>query len=267
DHGYVAERNNFTMAYLLHAIASQQLGRSDEASDYFNRVVTLDAALGPLVERLRAGAYNTVVVVADGLGPRKVATGPNGVLSRYQPIDALRAPARLYLNQQPRAELPVVTDVNQMALDHRWNNLEDVRVAKNVLGDLALAGGTIALLEGARREDATLAIIGAGVLAAGVFMKATARANTDYCDVFPQRLYLAALDVAQPGTDVTFELSGQPATSATLRNLEPPTGPQAAFHYVRAPIDVDLNPPPAPIASNANHPTNDPTPHPEGSLP
>jgi tetratricopeptide (TPR) repeat protein len=271
DRGYVAERNNFTMAYLLHAIASQQLGRSNEASDYYNRVLTLDPALRPLVERLRAGEYNTIVVVADGLGPRKIATGPGGALSRYRPIDALRAPARLYLNQQPRAELPMVTDVNQMALDHRWNNLEDVRVAKNVLGDLALAGGAIALLEGARREDATLAIVGAGVLAAGLFMKATARANTDHCDVFPQRLFLAALDVAEPGTDVAFELSGQPATSATLRNLEPPLGPQAAFHYVRAPADVDLNPPPpAPIDPNAappTTPTNDPTPHPEGSLP
>ena len=265
DHGYVAERNNFTMAYLLHGIASQQLGRDDEADDYYHRVVTLSPSLGPLVDRLRSGRYNTIVVVADGLGPRKIATGPGDALSRYQPIDALQAPAKLYLNGQPRAELPMVTDLNQMALDHRWNNLEDVRIAKNVLGDLALAGGSIALLEGARRKDGTLAIVGAGVLAAGLFMKATSKANTDYCDVFPQRLYLAALEVDRPGTDVRFELSGQPPSSATLRNLAPPTGPEAAFHYVRAPVDVDLNPRPALPTEPTDH-TNPTTPNPEGSL-
>jgi len=68
DHGYVAEENNFTMAYLLHGIASQQLGRDDEASDYFNRVVKLSPRHRPLVKRLRAGDYNTIVVVADGRG-------------------------------------------------------------------------------------------------------------------------------------------------------------------------------------------------------
>lgn len=265
DHGYVAERNNFTMAYLLHGIASQQLGRDDEASDYYNRVLTLSPQLGPLVDRLRAHEYNTIVVVADGFGPRKIATGPGGALSRYQPIDALQAPARLYLNGQPRAELPMVTDLNQMALDHRWNNLEDVRIAKSVIGDLALLGGGITLIEGARRRDGTLAIIGAGVLAAGVFMKATAQANTDYCDVFPQRLYVAAIDVTRPGTDLSLEITGQPVMRATLLNLAPPIGPGAAFHYLRAPVQRDLSPPAEMPAEPLNH-TDLTLPHPEGSL-
>src|SRR5690606_3097559 len=48
DHGYVVEQSNFTLAYLLHAVASQQLDRPDEASDYFNRVLQLEPGLRPI---------------------------------------------------------------------------------------------------------------------------------------------------------------------------------------------------------------------------
>lgn len=240
DHGYIVERNNFTMAYLLHGIASQQLGRDDEASDYFNQVLKLDRSLSPLVETLRSGQYNTIVVVADGLGPRKVATGPSGALSRYRPIDTERGPAALRVDGQAVASLPAVTNLNQMALDHRWNNLEDVRVAKSFLGDLAIAGGSIALIKAADERNGTLAIVGAGVLAVGLLMKGTAKANTDYCDVFPHRLFVAALEITQPGTAVEVDLPGFPPSRATLINLAPPAGPEAQFYYLRAPVQRDL---------------------------
>lgn len=256
DHGYVAERNNFTMAYLLHGIASQQLGRDDEASDYYNRVLTLSPQMQPLVQQLRAGAYNTIVVVADGLGPRKVATGPSGALSRYQPLDRDRSPARLLYAGGPAVELPAVTDVNSMALDHRWNNLEDVRIAKSVLGDLAIAGGLGAVVIGADRDSEAAMIAGGAAVLAGLYLKATAKANTDHCDVFPQRLFVAALNVTEPGHELALELPGRPvAYAATLKNLAPPISPEAAFYYLRAPAERDLDPNPNPLTQ------------PEGSLP
>lgn len=243
DNGYVAEENNFTMAYLLHGIASQQLGRDDEASDYFNRVLKLSPAHRPLVEQLRVGDYNTIVVVADGLGPRKIATGSGNALSRYQPIDRARTPARVSIVGQPPMSLPAVTDLNTMALDHRWNNLEDVRIAKNVLGNVAVAGGAIVLAQGIADESVEAAAIGAGIAAIGLLLKESAKANTDYCDVFPQRLFVVALNVTEPGTDVTIDLPGVwPATGAVLRNLNPPLTNQAAFQYVRIPVERELNP-------------------------
>ena len=243
DNGYVAEENNFTLAYLLHGIASQQLGRDAEASDYFNRVVKLSPAHRPLVEQLRAGDYNTIVVVADGIGPRKVATGPGDALSRYQPIDTTRTPARVSVVGQSPFEAPAVTDVNTMALDHRWNNLEDVRVAKNVIGDVLIAGGAIVIAQGIDDESFEAAAIGAGIAALGLLMKRSAKANTDYCDVFPQRLFVAALNVTQPGTDVTIDLPGVwPPGGATLRSVDPPLTNQAAFYYLRVPMDRDLDP-------------------------
>jgi len=250
DNGYIVERNNFTMAYLLHAIASQQLGRDAEASDYFNRAQELNGALVPLVKRLRAGDYNTIVVIADGLGPRKVATGPGGSLSRYRPLDAGNEPAVLRYAGKPEQALPVVTNLNAMARDHRWNNLEDVRVAKNTLGDLSLIGGGIVRIEAAEHRDGLLAIIGAGLLGLGLLFKGTAVANTDYCDVFPQRMYVAALTVEEPGHELIVDLPN-PVRPVTVRltNLAPPLGPEAKFIYVRAPVvrDMDQPPPPAPL--------------------
>lgn len=259
DNGYVAEENNFTMAYLLHGIASQQLGRDAEASDYFNRVVKLSPQHRALVAQLRAGDYNTIVVVADGLGPRKVATGPGGALSRYQPIDTMQTPARLSVVGQEPIDLPGITNLNAMALDHRWNNLEDVRVAKNVLGDVMIAGGLVVVAKGIDDESLEAAAIGAGIAALGLLFKGTSKANTDYCDVFPQRLFVAALNVTEPGTDLTIDLPGAwPPGGATLRSLDPPLTNQAAFHYLRIPTDRDLDP-------NATTELIQPTP--EGSLP
>ena len=243
DNGYVAEENNFTMAYLLHGIASQQLGRDAEASDYFNRVINLSPQHRPLVKQLRAGNYNTIVVVADGLGPRKIATGPGRALSRYQPIDTTQTLARVsVVGKQPR-ELPAITNLNAMALDHRWNNLEDVRIAKNIIGDLLIAGGIIVVAEGIDDSSWETAVIGAGIAGLGLLFKGTSKANTDYCDVFPHRLFVAALDITEPGTDVTIDLPGMwPPGGATLRNLNPPQFNQAAFHYLRIPMDRNLDP-------------------------
>ncbi|MGB1126441.1 MAG: hypothetical protein ACPG4Q_14660 [Phycisphaeraceae bacterium] len=257
DNGYVAEENNFTMAYLLHGIASQQLGRDAEASDYFNRVVKLSPEHRPLVKQLRAGDYNTIVVVADGLGPRKVATGPGGSLSRYRPIDTTRTPARVSVVGQSPYDLPAITNLNSMALDHRWNNLEDVRIAKNILGNVLIAGGLVIAAEGIDDENWEAAAIGAGIAALGLLFKGTAKANTDYCDVFPQRLFVAALNITEPDTDVSIDLPGVGSHGgAVLGSLDPPQTNQAAFHYLRVPTERDLNPSPIePSDETVNAPT------------
>lgn len=263
DNGYVAEENNFTMAYLLHGIASQQLGREAEASDYFNRVVKLSPQHHALVKQLRAGNYNTIVVMADGLGPRKVATGPGGALSRYQPIDTGSSLAQISVTGQEAVDLPAVTNLNTLALDHRWNNLEDVRVAKNVLGNVLVAGGLIVVAEGVDDESWETAAIGAGIAALGLLMKGTAKANTDYCDVFPHKLFVAALNITEPDTDVSIEMPGVwPPGGVTLRSLDPPLSNQAGFHYLRVPTERDLQPtpdlPPAPQSISGTDPPTTP---------
>jgi hypothetical protein len=150
-----------------------------------------------------------------------------------------------------------------MAMDHRWNNLEDVRVAKNVIGNVLIAGGAIVISQGIEDESFEAAAIGAGIAALGLLFKRTAKANTDYCDVFPQRLFVAALNITEPGTDVSIDLPGVwPLGGATLRSLDPPATNQAAFHYLRVPTDRDLDPT---VTETANESVTQSIP--EGNLP
>lgn len=244
DKGYVVEQSNYTMAYLLHAIASQQLDRPDEAGDYYNRVLQLEPGLAPIVQRLRGGDYNTVLVIAAGVGPKKVATGPDGAIAAFAPSPyGSRGALQVTEPGAGSVTVPLVTDVNTMALDHRWNNLEDIRIAKSRLGDLALGGGAAALVIGANNDSEAAMIVGGAAMLAGLFLKATARANTDYAEVFPQRLYLIPLTITAPDQQVVLSIPGHDGTrTVMLDRWDVPRGPDAALRYLRVPR------PPAPNA-------------------
>lgn len=234
DHGYVTEESNFTLAYLLHAIASQQMGRDLEASDYFRRVEQLEPALRPMVERFRARGYNTVLVVSYGLGPRKSRYGPDGALAEFVPRTRSDGAALTLSTPNGTTRIPRVTDVNAMARDHRWNNLEDIRRAKSILGSVLLTGGAITLGQGVNNHSEAAVWTGAALIASGIYMKATAGANTDYCDVFPQRIYLVPLTIDGPTQRIDVSIDGRPG-SVSLTDWPTNNGLEARLVYVRLP--------------------------------
>lgn len=234
DHGYVTEESNFTFAYLLHAIASQQMGRDLEAADYFQRVLQLEPAMRPTVERFRARGYNTVLVVAYGLGPRKDRYGPDGALSEFNPRTRSDGAALMVSTPLGQASYPRVTDVNAMARDHRWNNLEDVRRAKSILGSVLLVGGGITLGQGINNNSEAAVWTGAALLASGIYMKATAGANTDYCDVFPQRLYVVPMMIDDPSQRIDLSIAGRPGV-VSVTGWPAADGPEARLVYLRLP--------------------------------
>ena len=234
DHGYVTEQSNFTLAYLLHAIASQQMGRDLEAADYFHRVLQLDPALGPMVDRFQARGYNTVLVVSYGLGPRKSRYGPDGSLAEFVPRTRSDGAALSLSTPAWTTRTPAVTDVNTMARDHRWNNLEDVRLAKSILGSVLVTGGAITLGQGIDNHSEAAVWTGAALLASGIYMKATAGANTDFCDVFPQRLYVVPLMIDDPAQRIDLSIDGRPGV-VTVTDWPAQDGPQANLVYLRLP--------------------------------
>ncbi|MFI4861193.1 MAG: hypothetical protein ACIAXF_10970 [Phycisphaerales bacterium JB063] len=240
DHGYVAEQSNFTLAYLLHAIASQQMGRDLEAADYFHRVLQLEPALRPTVERFQARGYNTVLVVTYGLGPSKERYGPDGALSEFVPRTRSSNARLVVATPEGRALAPQVTDVNTMARDHRWNNLEDVRRAKSIIGDVLLVGGGITLGQGISNNSEAAVWTGAALLASGIYLKATAGANTDYCDVFPQRFYVIPLTIHDPAQRVDLSIEGLPGV-VSLTDWPAVDGPEARLVSVRLPALVQGN--------------------------
>lgn len=235
DHGYVVHKSDFTLGYLLNAIANQQLGRTDEASDNFHRVVQLHGDLKPLVNAFKAGQYNTVLVVAWGLGPKKVGYGPDHAIGEFVPRDhSDRAPLVVSISGAGQRSYPQVQDVNKMAQNHMWRALQDIRVAKSYLGSGLLVGGIIATDYGLNRRNNAATLGGLGALAAGALMKASAHVDTRYCDVMPQRFYVVPLHLTSAQQRITLQVAGKPASRLVVTGLAPPhnANGQAQLRYV-----------------------------------
>ncbi len=235
DQGYVAAKTDFALGHLVHGIASKALGRTDEASDHFHEAAQIDIQLKGLVEVLKSDHYNTVLIVGAGLGPRKLAYGPDNAMVRFVPTPGSESTANTLayrVNGSDTQTVPLVCDVNRMAMDHMWNNLEDVRLAKSVIGRQVMEVGA----QMARSGDMYSAMIGLGVQAAGAAIRAGAAADTRYCEAMPQRIYLVPLHVTVPDTTVELGVRGFAGSRLVLPALAPPPhGVPLAVHYVRLP--------------------------------
>ena len=232
--GYAVRESNFTAGYLLNALANQQLARQDEANDNLAVAVQTDPNTESLVRELRGGRYNTLLVVSFGLGPAKVAYGPDNALAQFAPRFASDGAALVAsLNGASPRRYPTICDVNRMALDHMWNNLEDVRLAKSTVGDGLLLGGAVALDYGLSSDSDAATYAGLAMLLAGAVAKAGAHADTRYCDALPQRLYVVPLHLEQAENVIELQVDGAPSSGLVLRGLGPPDGMAAQLRYVR----------------------------------
>ncbi len=223
DAGYQAVKSNFALGYLMNGLANVALDRSDEAEENFRDALQFNPGLSNVVERIRNRQCNTILVVSYGLGPRKIAYGPDRVFSKFEPWPDWprdQRSLRVTIGSERAAEsFCPACDLNTMADDHRWNNMEDVRVAKSVLGSALLYGG-VATVGMSHRRDAQIA--GLAMMAAGAMMKATASADTRYCEIVPQRVYVAPVTIAQAGTTVDLQIEGDASSRLVLPNLNPP---------------------------------------------
>ncbi|MCC6679076.1 MAG: hypothetical protein IT436_18280 [Phycisphaerales bacterium] len=232
DKGYTAVKTNFALGYLLNGIANWALSRDDEARDNFAEAARVNAGLEGAARTLSEGRFNTVLIVEAGAGPAKVAYGPDNALARFSPRwpgDARELGVSVGAAAPER--FAVACDVNAMATDHMWNNLEDVRQVKSVLGSaLLIGGGAVALSS----DDSTAQLIGAGAAVLGALMKAGSSADLRYCEVFPQRVYIAPVMIDRPGTRVEVGVDGMPGTRVVIPSMDPPAaGQRVKLHYIR----------------------------------
>lgn len=233
--GYTPIKTNFVLGYLLNGVANRAMGREDEAADNFHEAGVIRENLGPLAEALRTGEYNTVFVVDYGVGPTKIATGPDGALAGYlenwpsdgRPIRAAVEGGAALLDETPPAQ-----DINAMARSLMWNNLEDVRVAKSVVGSVLMGGG-LAVAAGSDDDEARYA--GLGVALAGLVMKVTAGADTRHAEFLPQRVYVVPVRIGGSDATVTLEVAGDPASRLVLTALDPPAHGVVQLRYVKLP--------------------------------
>ncbi|MBL8762549.1 MAG: hypothetical protein JNL50_14740, partial [Phycisphaerae bacterium] len=247
DKGYASVKTDFALGYFVAGVANFALGRSDtdratEARDFFREAFTLRPDLRPVAEAIVSGQANTVVFVDTGIGPSKQRYGDDAVLTRFAGGSGATGSLSIAINNHPPTSAALACDVSSMASDHRWNNLEDVRQFKSMLGTGLIAGGVIVAgtsdnrsSEG--RRNAQL-VTGLGMVLAGLAMKATAQADIRHSEVMPASILvgattitdIATLGIHTPGLDMVLPGVRGPSAGESLRVV-----------YVRVPSQ----PPPA----------------------
>jgi hypothetical protein len=235
-------QSDFEVGLILKAIAAAHLGEREEAAEAAGRLKQVAPRLSSLADQILAGGYNTVLVAAFGTAPRKVGTGPDNVIAAYMPTTASDDSALLVRAAGQEQRVPVATDVNRLARDVRWRNLEDMRRAKSAIGDALVLGGT-AVAVGAEDDQAKLAGLGAAL--AGAIMKATSAVDERHNEVFPQRFYVALLalpagDSASAATPIELMIDDKPASRVVLPAVRGPGGSSGAeglrLAFVRMPL-------------------------------
>lgn len=232
--GYTAVDTNFALGFLMQGVGADLSGLDAQAP--FDAALRINPALAPLVGVLRRREYDTLLIVDYGKGPTKVAYGPDLALARFEP--RMRSGNRLHVSLDGRAlgSFAAACDVNAMAVDHRWNNLEDVRRAKSMIGDALLVGGTAAIAIGGHNDEKEAQLAGVGAIIAGMLLKAGARADTRHMEFNPVETFLVPLSLGRTGTlDVT--VAGHGRTSIVLPDFIPgsPGRPRAVYLRLHGP--------------------------------
>lgn len=238
---YEARPSNFTAAFLMGAIANQILSLDTQARELYDQTLVLRPELADIVQQLQTGQFNTLLVVDFGRGPEKIGTGPDQAIAQFIPRTS-SGEQRLLVNIDGN-DLPPATwasDINTMATDLMWNNLEDIRVAKSLVGTALMVSGVL-VADAADNDTQTL--IGIGLILGGLVVRSQAHADTRHNELLPQRIYIVPATMPI-GADsrVQMMVEGDPTSQLVLPALPGPAGPtDVAVHYVKLPSDPILD--------------------------
>ena len=225
--GYTAVDTNFALGFLMQAIASD-LSDAAGAERQYDAALEINGALGPLVDQLRSRDYDTLLIVDYGKGPTKIAYGRDNALVRFIEQDTHRGQLLVAVDGEEAARADAICDVNRMAADHRWNNLEDIRRAKSVIGDALILGGAVVATHGDRDN----ALVGAGMLLAGLLSKSGAKADTRYLEFAPQSIYLVPLRLTDR-CDLRLSVQGDEGSTIILPDVYPGDAGRPRVVYLR----------------------------------
>lgn len=227
---YQTRDSDFALGYFLSGVSSLAIGDAEGAGERLAQAVALQPDLADAVEAIQSGRANTILVVDFGLAPTKIATGPSGAISAYEVNTwSDRSSLSVSVDGQAAGSFPIAADVNAMAADHSWRNLEDVRVAKAVIGQGLIVSG--AVVAGAS-DDQDTQLVGLAMILAGIAASATASADTRHNELLPQRVYVAAVQVDEPDTALRLDVRGRDSSPMTLLGVDPPAD-RFQLRYIR----------------------------------
>jgi tetratricopeptide (TPR) repeat protein len=228
---YTVVDTNFALGFLMQAIASE-LSNAPGMNEQLDAALEINPKLEPIVRTLRSGSYDTLLIVDFGKGPIKIAYGPDQSLVRWMP--QVQAPAYMSVSANGRevTRAVPVCDVNAMAEDLRWNDLENVRKAKSAVGNVLVTGGFIAAAAGAQHGSGEAVIAGLGAMAAGLLTKSGAQADTRHIDFAPQYVFIVPVHVGEAST-LSIKVHGSDVTEIVLPDFAPGTFGEPRAIYLR----------------------------------
>lgn len=238
EKAYKPVESDFALGYLMVATNAVLSGRPADGDPLFDRVVELRPELAPLVQTLRTGQYDTLLVVDGGKGPTKRAGGGDNAEIKFIPDGRKQAVSTLSLAVNGRR---VPTDGSQPVVDlwtlsqrPRWWSLESMRTNRRLLGNALLIAGLGAAAIGSNADSDEAVIAGLGAMAAGLALKASSRADTRHLEYLPRTVNLVPLNLGAGRHDVNVALGGGAGGSAaTWHDLESGLPGKPRVYYLR----------------------------------
>ncbi len=227
---YGAVDTDFALGFLLEAIGSDLSGASGR-DEQLLAALKIDPRVAPVADAVRRRAYDTLLIVDYGQGPAKTAYGSDDSLVRFESARHRRAgDLVIRADGEGVGRFAAVCDVHKMAVDHRWNNLEDVRRAKSDIGTVLVAGGAASAVYGGFNDSPVAALAGLGAILLGALLKESAVADTRYLEFAPESVYLAPVALAGP-RELEVSIAGDPGARVVLSGFEPgePGAPRAVY--------------------------------------
>lgn len=231
ERGYNAVDTNFALGFLMQGLAAKHSGAAG-SDDLLDAAIEINPSLKPAIDAIRNNECDTIFIIDFGKGPTKIAYGPDNAYARFQPQEHLAGNMIVTAGGREIAAVPPVCNVDVMAEDMRWNNLEDVRRAKSVLGDVLLTGGAVAAGVGFSGHSKEAGWAGLAAMLAGLALKSGAEADTRYMEFAPASIYIVPALIGRP-SNVRIALNGELGHSIALPDFQPGSTAKPRAVYLR----------------------------------
>ncbi len=220
--------SDFALAYLMLGRCYQRLGDDGMARNNFQRAVQLQPQLQDLADFDRNAQSNVLLVVDYGYGPQKVKEFDGSVIA-FSPTPRQDGPIpdpivivdgrRIDLAQTNRP--PV--DLLALAQDRRWQSIDTLRTLKSVVGEGMIAVGGYEALKHKPNYEASLALIGVGLL-----LKASSDPDLRQWEMLPRTTFILPLHL-EPGVhDITVDFPS--GYRQTWQKLVAPAQGEATYY-------------------------------------
>jgi tetratricopeptide (TPR) repeat protein len=254
DDEYRRIESDFALGYLMLAKSFQRLGDEQSARKNFDRLLELRPRLRSLANYQRNEASNVLLVIDYGYGPRRKTNDYDGAFVGFAPRPEEVGPIplpRVTVDGVPAAgprtdnyDLPPV-DLLALAQEKRWQDIDTIRAVKDVIGTGLMVGGGYSAYRYNQTQRGQDAAMAAGLLAAGLLLKASSQADVRTWEMLPRTSFVIPLALAPGQHDITVDFGR--GESQTWRSLDVPPQGEVTYYFrvQRYPTRPQTWPPPS----------------------